>query len=103
MSGITAVFYRDYRQRMTNIGFVFWDLFVPLAYLLLFGLGFERMLGGTVPIAGASFGYIEFLLPGVLGMVVGAATAPLPYSTSTTKMLSVFSRPSSTYWPLATW
>jgi ABC-2 type transport system permease protein len=69
MSGITAVFYRDYRQRMTNIGFVFWDLFVPLAYLLLFGLGFERMLGGSVPIAGENFGYIEFLLPGVLGMV----------------------------------
>ena len=69
MSGVTAVFYRDYRQRMTNIGFVFWDLFVPLAYLLLFGLGFERMLGGSIPVAGQSFGYIEFLLPGVLGMV----------------------------------
>jgi len=69
MSSITAVFYRDYRQRMTNIGFVFWDLFVPLAYLLLFGLGFERMLGGSIGIAGKSFGYIEFLLPGVLGMV----------------------------------
>jgi hypothetical protein len=30
MKGIAAVFYRDYRQRVTNIGFVFWDLFVPL-------------------------------------------------------------------------
>lgn len=69
MSGIAAVFYRDYRQRMTNIGFVFWDLFVPLAYLLLFGMGFERMLGGSVAIEGQRFGYIEFLLPGVLGMV----------------------------------
>ena len=69
MSSIGAVFYRDYRQRMTNIGFVFWDLFVPLAYLLLFGLGFERMLGGSVPLEGQSFSYIEFLLPGVLGMV----------------------------------
>jgi len=69
MSGIGAVFYRDYRQRMTNIGFVFWDLFVPLAYLLLFGLGFERMLGRGVTISGAGFGYTEFLLPGVLGMV----------------------------------
>lgn len=69
MSGIGAVFYRDYRQRMTNIGFVFWDLFVPLAYLLLFGMGFEKMLGGSVGVAGNRFGYIEFLLPGVLGMV----------------------------------
>ncbi len=69
MSGIGAVFYRDYRQRMTNIGFVFWDMFVPLAYLILFGLGFERMLGGSIAVGGAGFGYVEFLLPGVLGMV----------------------------------
>lgn len=69
MTGIAGVFYRDYRQRMTNIGFVFWDLIVPLTYLLLFGLGFERMLHGSIAIAGDSFGYIEFLLPGVLGMV----------------------------------
>ena len=69
MTGIAGVFYRDYRQRMTNIGFVFWDLFVPLAYLVLFGLGFERMLGGSLPVGEHSFSYIEFLLPGVLGMV----------------------------------
>ena len=46
MNAIAAVFYRDYRQRITNAAFLFWDLFVPLAYLLLFGLGFERLLGG---------------------------------------------------------
>ena len=69
MTGIGAVFYRDYRQRMTNIGFVFWDLFVPLAYLVLFGMGFERMLGGSVAVEGQAFGYTAFLLPGVLGMV----------------------------------
>ena len=69
MSGIGAVFYRDYRQRMTNIGFLFWDMFVPLAYLILFGLGFERMLGGGVAVGGEAFGYTAFLLPGVLGMV----------------------------------
>src|SRR5688500_12104032 len=69
MTGIGAVFYRDYRQRMTNIGFVFWDLFVPLAYLVLFGMGFERMLGGSVAVEGRAFGYTAFWLPGVLGMV----------------------------------
>ncbi|HLA13278.1 MAG TPA: ABC transporter permease [Pyrinomonadaceae bacterium] len=69
MTGIGAVFYRDYRQRMTNIGFVFWDLFVPLAYLVLFGIGFERMLGSTIPFEDDSFSYTEFFLPGVLGMV----------------------------------
>lgn len=69
MTGIGAVFYRDYRQRMTNIGFVFWDLFVPLAYLVLFGMGFEGMLGNSVAVGDKAFGYTAFLLPGVLGMV----------------------------------
>jgi len=69
MTGIGAVFYRDYRQRMTNIGFVFWDLFVPIAYLLLFGLGFERMLGRSLTLEGDAFSYTAFLVPGVLGMV----------------------------------
>ena len=69
MTGVGAVFYRDYRQRMTNIGFVFWDLFVPLAYLVLFGLGFERMLGQSMTVEGQDFSYTGFLVPGVLGMV----------------------------------
>jgi ABC-2 type transport system permease protein len=69
MRGIAAVFYRDYRQRITNIGFVFWDLFVPLAYLVLFGMGFERMLGGSLAVEGQVLGYTAFLLPGVLAMV----------------------------------
>ncbi len=69
MTGIGAVFYRDYRQRITNIGFVFWDLFVPLAYLVLFGMGFERMLGGDLNFGSQAMGYTAFLLPGVLGMV----------------------------------
>src|SRR5687768_4852042 len=69
MTGVGAVFYRDYRQRMTNVGFVFWDLFVPLAYLVLFGLGFERMLGQAMTVEGQDFSYTGFLVPGVLGMV----------------------------------
>jgi ABC-2 type transport system permease protein len=69
MRGIAAVFYRDYRQRMTNLGFVFWDLLAPLAYLLLFGLGFETMMGGSFAVDGRPLGYTAFLLPGVLGMV----------------------------------
>ena len=69
MNGVVAIFYRDYRQRMTNIGFVFWDLLAPLSYLLLFGLGFERMIGAPSVIDGQSFGYTAFLVPGVLAMV----------------------------------
>lgn len=69
MRGIAAIFYRDYRQRMTNVGFVFWDLFAPLAYLTLFGMGFERMIGGSFVVGGEALGYTAFLLPGVLAMV----------------------------------
>lgn len=69
MNGTSAVFYRDYRQRMTNLTLVFWDLLAPIAYLVLFGTGFERMLGGTPVIDGQSFGYTAFLVPGVLAMV----------------------------------
>src|SRR5690606_23338252 len=69
MNGSAAIFYRDYRQRMTNVGFVFWDLLAPLAYLLLFGIGFERMMGSEPVLEGQSFGYTAFLVPGVLAMV----------------------------------
>ena len=67
MNGVVAVFYRDYRQRITNIAFVFWDLFVPIAYLLLFGLGFERTMG-QFSMEGLHMGYAEFFLAGVLAM-----------------------------------
>jgi len=69
MRGIAAVFYRDYRQRMTNIAFVFWDMFVPLAYLALFGMGFERIVAPSFQVGGQTIGYTAFLLPGVLGMI----------------------------------
>jgi ABC-2 type transport system permease protein len=68
MNAILAVFYRDWRQRITNVGFVFWDLFVPIAYLLLFGLGVERTLGRDFSIEGIQIGYADFFLAGVLAM-----------------------------------
>jgi ABC-2 type transport system permease protein len=68
VNGIAAVFYRDYRQRITNIAWVFWDLFVPIAYLMLFGTGFERALGQQFVVDGQTVGYAEFLLPGVIAM-----------------------------------
>jgi ABC-2 type transport system permease protein len=69
MNAIAAVFYRDYRQRITNAAFLLWDLMVPLAYLLLFGLGFDRLLGGAIALEGQQVGYTAFLLPGILAMV----------------------------------
>jgi ABC-2 type transport system permease protein len=68
VSAIAAVFYRDYRQRITNIGWLFWDLLVPVAYLVLFGVGFDRAMPAEFVIAGTRVDYVAFLLPGVLAM-----------------------------------
>jgi ABC-2 type transport system permease protein len=69
MNGILAVFYRDYRQRITNLGFVFWDMLAPIAYLLLFGVGFERGVARSFMLGDQAVGYTTFLLPGVLAMI----------------------------------
>lgn len=68
MSGTVAIVYRDFRQRMTNVGFVFWDVCVPLAYLALFGTGFNRMLPASLLVDGQALSYTAFLLPGVIAM-----------------------------------
>jgi ABC-2 type transport system permease protein len=68
VSGIAAIIYRDWRQRITNIGFVFWDLLVPVAYLLLFGTGFNRALAQSFMVDGRQLEYTAFLLPGVIAM-----------------------------------
>ncbi|HEX9667848.1 MAG TPA: ABC transporter permease [Thermoanaerobaculia bacterium] len=68
MNAVAAVFYRDFRQRTTNVAWLFWDLFVPVAYLVLFGTGFERAFAGNFAVGGESVGYVAFLLPGVIAM-----------------------------------
>jgi len=68
MSGIAGVIYRDWRQRITNVGFVFWDLFVPVAYLMLFGTGFDRALAKSFIVDGRELEYTAYLLPGVIAM-----------------------------------
>jgi ABC-2 type transport system permease protein len=65
---IAAVIYRDWRQRITNIGFVFWDIFVPVTYLALFGTGFERALATAFVVDGQPLDYTAYLLPGVIAM-----------------------------------
>ncbi len=68
MSGIAAIMYRDWRQRITNLGFVFWDVFVPVAYLGLFGTGFNRAFTQALIVEGRTVDYTAFLLAGVLAM-----------------------------------
>ena len=65
VAALAAVLYRDARVRATNVTFIFWDLFYPLGYLLVFGVGINASLGfATDP--GVS--YSAFFLAGVLSM-----------------------------------
>ena len=66
MSSIPAMLYRETKIRATNITFVFWDLFYPLCYLLVFGVGVTSALG--TPLSAPGINYNSFFLAGVLGM-----------------------------------
>jgi ABC-2 type transport system permease protein len=69
MNAFSAVFFRDYHLRRSNPFLLFWDVAAPLAYLVLFGIGYERMMGESLIIDGQSLKYQAFLVPGVLGLV----------------------------------
>ena len=69
MNAVSAVFYRDYRLRRSNPFLMFWDVVAPLAYLLLFGIGYQQMMGESLTFNGQPFRYTAFLVPGVLGLV----------------------------------
>src|SRR3989449_6819253 len=66
MAPIAAVFYREGKIRVTNLTFIFWDLFYPLGYMLVFGVGVNYALGSPLPTGGVD--YNAFFLAGVLGM-----------------------------------
>lgn len=80
MRGILSVLYRDSRIRFTNLAWLFWDLFVPIAYLLLFGLGFQRALGGEFRLGGGITDYASFFLAGVLAMTTFGIAMNTSYS-----------------------
>lgn len=66
MSAVMAVLYREGRIRATNSAFIFWDLFYPLGYLLVFSVGINAAFGGAMPLAGLD--YHSFFLAAVLAM-----------------------------------
>lgn len=66
MSAVMAVLYREGRIRATNSAFIFWDLFYPLGYLLVFSVGINAAFGGAMPLGGLD--YHSFFLAAVLGM-----------------------------------
>ncbi len=68
MSMILAVMYREFRIRITSFVWMFFDLFMPLIYLLLFGVGLDKAISGGITVDGMSVNYQTFFLAGVLSM-----------------------------------
>ena len=66
MTAIGAVMVREAKIRATNLTFIFWDLFYPLGYLLVFGVGINASLGFHT--SGVDVDYNAFFLAGVLSM-----------------------------------
>jgi ABC-2 type transport system permease protein len=68
MRMILAVMYREYLIHTTSMTWAFYDLFVPLTYLLLFGIGLDRAFASGIQSGGQIVGYNSFFLAGVLAM-----------------------------------
>ncbi|MFZ4619247.1 MAG: ABC transporter permease [Bacteroidota bacterium] len=68
MNNVIAVVYRDALIRLTSLMWLFFDMAVPLLYLLMFGVGFNRAVGIGMVTDGVSVSYNDFFLAGVLSM-----------------------------------
>ncbi len=68
MKVVLAVMYREYLIRRTSLTWMFFDVIVPLLYLLLFGVAFDRALGTSFVMDGISVRYNSFFLPAVISM-----------------------------------
>lgn len=66
MNALWAMLYRESKIRMTNVTFIFWDLFYPLCYMLVFGVGINSAIGSPAGAGGVD--YNAFFLGGVLAM-----------------------------------
>lgn len=68
MRAVLAVMYREYRIRITNLTWLFFDVLVPFAYLLIFGIGLDTAFSSGLVIKGTVIPYNAFFLAGVLSM-----------------------------------
>lgn len=68
MKPIMAVVFREYLIRRTSMTWLFFDIMVPLLYLLLFGVAFDKALGTGVALGERTIRYNDFFLAGVLSM-----------------------------------
>ncbi len=78
MSALSAVVYREAKIRATNFTFIFWDLFFPLFYMLVFGVGVNAALG--TPAGTGAVDYNAFFLAGVLAMASFAIASNTSWS-----------------------
>ena len=78
MSALSAVVYREAKIRATNFTFIFWDLFFPLLYMLVFGVGVNLALGTPVGLGGVD--YNSFFLAGILAMASFAIASNTSWS-----------------------
>lgn len=78
MSSLSAVVYREAKIRATNFTFIFWDLFFPILYMLVFGVGINSSLGAPAGLNGVS--YNAFFLAGVLAMASFAIASNTSWS-----------------------
>ncbi|MBM4168511.1 MAG: hypothetical protein FJ215_05070 [Ignavibacteria bacterium] len=68
MKAILAVMYREYKIRISSLTWLFYDLLMPFAYLLIFGIGFDRAFSTGIMLSGEFVTYNDFFLAGVLSM-----------------------------------
>ncbi len=66
MTTLEPMLYREAKIRATNLIFIFWDVFFPLGYMLVFGVGVNAALGS--PLASEGVDYNSFFLASVLAM-----------------------------------
>jgi len=68
MKPIFSILYREYMIRVSFVTWFFFDMGLPLLYMLLFGFAFDKALPGGVHVDGIAMGYNEYFLAGVLAM-----------------------------------
>src|SRR3972149_5328351 len=68
MREVLAVVYREYLIRRTSPLWLFFDMAVPLLYLVMFGVAFDKALGTGLSLEKGPIQYNEFFLAGVLSM-----------------------------------
>jgi ABC-2 type transport system permease protein len=67
MQPIFALLYREFLIRTSGI-WLFFDLLLPLLYMLTFGIAFDKAVGTGMQTAGTTVGYNAFFVAAVLSM-----------------------------------